>query len=45
MDEHAAQPGGMTEREIVDLSQGWGSSVRYDLRGPLACLVLGTAGT
>ncbi|AJC58581.1 class I SAM-dependent methyltransferase [Streptomyces sp. 769] len=41
-DAHTAQPGGMTEQEIADLTTGWGSVVRYDLRGPLACLVLGT---
>ncbi|MCZ1012238.1 class I SAM-dependent methyltransferase [Streptomyces lydicus] len=40
---HATQPGGMTEEEIADLSNGWSSIVRYDLRGPLACLVLGAA--
>ncbi|MEU1629346.1 class I SAM-dependent methyltransferase [Streptomyces sp. NPDC020096] len=44
VDEHAEQPGGMTEYEIADLGYGWSSVVRYDLRGPLACLVLGTTG-
>ncbi len=45
VDERATHPGGMTEREIADLSYGWSSVVRYDLRGPLACLVLGAADT
>ncbi|MEU0722810.1 class I SAM-dependent methyltransferase [Streptomyces sp. NPDC006140] len=45
VDEHAEQPGGTTEREIDALSSGWAQTVRYDLRGPLACLALRTTAT
>lgn len=45
VDEQAQQPGGLTECEITDLGHGWSSVVRYDLQGPLACLVLGATGT
>ncbi|MFJ5952226.1 class I SAM-dependent methyltransferase [Streptomyces noursei] len=44
VDEPTVQPGGMTEHEIAELTTGWRSVIRYTLRGPLACLVLGTAG-
>jgi len=45
VDEHTTQPGGMTEQEITALTTGWAQAVRYDLRGPLACLVLRSGAT
>ncbi|RLU80167.1 hypothetical protein CTZ27_35560 [Streptomyces griseocarneus] len=41
----AGQPGGVTEQQIVPLTFGWAEAVRYDLRGPLACLVLRSPAT
>ena len=35
----------MTDQEISALGHGWASVVRYDLRGPLACLVLRASAT
>ncbi|GAA1919740.1 class I SAM-dependent methyltransferase [Streptantibioticus ferralitis] len=43
--EDVTQPGGMAEREIASLSFGWAQAVRYDLRGPLACLALRSTAT
>ncbi|MEU3051119.1 class I SAM-dependent methyltransferase [Streptomyces sp. NPDC006984] len=39
------QPGGMTEREISNLTRGWAQAVRYELRGSLVCLALRTTAT
>ncbi|WP_274558098.1 class I SAM-dependent methyltransferase [Streptomyces spiramyceticus] len=39
------QPGGMTEREIANLTPGWSHSVRYDVRGRVAFLALRSAAT
>ncbi|MCC2275453.1 class I SAM-dependent methyltransferase [Streptomyces sp. ET3-23] len=39
------RPGGMTERELAPLTLGWAQAVRYNLRGPLACLALRSTAT
>ncbi|WP_414169169.1 class I SAM-dependent methyltransferase [Streptoverticillium reticulum] len=41
----ARQPGGIPEEDIAALTSGWAQAVRYDLRGPLACLALRNAAT
>lgn len=45
VDEHATQPGGVTEAEIAALPTGWADVIRYDLRGPAACLILRSPAT
>jgi 2-polyprenyl-3-methyl-5-hydroxy-6-metoxy-1,4-benzoquinol methylase len=40
VDEHAVQPGGMTEGEITALPTGWADVIRFELRGPVTCLIL-----